>query len=81
VYHLQHEPPARAQICDVDGVHLIQREDDSPATIRRRLAVYHQDSEPLIAHYNERGLLREVDGTGPPEVVAERLRAAAAFGA
>ncbi len=78
VYHLEHEPPARAQLCDVDGVRLIQREDDSPATIRRRLAVYHQDSEPLIAHYSERGLLREVDGTGPPKVVAERLHAAAA---
>ena len=81
VYHLKHEPPARAQLCDVDSVGLIQREDDSPATIRRRLAVYHQDSEPLIAHYSERGLLREVDGTGPPEVVAERLHAAAASGA
>ena len=81
VYHLKHEPPARAQLCDVDGVRLVQREDDSPATIRRRLAVYHQDSEPLIARYSERGLLREVDGTGPPEVVAERLRAAAASGA
>jgi adenylate kinase len=76
VYHLEHEPPARAERCDVDGARLIRREDDSPATIRRRLAVYHQDSEPLIAHYGERGLLREVDGTGAPVVVAERLYAA-----
>ena len=77
VYHTEHEPPARAEHCDADGERLIQREDDSPATIRRRLAVYHQDSEPLLAHYGERGLLREVDGSGTPEVVAERLRAAA----
>jgi adenylate kinase len=81
VYHLEHEPPARAEHCDVDGARLIQREDDSPATIRRRLAVYHQDSEPLIAHYGERGLLREVDGTGAPVVVAERLYAASTAGA
>ena len=57
VYHVQHEPPARAGHCDTDGKRLIQREDDSPATIRRRLAVYHQDSEPLLAHYSEQGLL------------------------
>jgi adenylate kinase len=81
VYHVKHEPPARAERCDVDGARLIQREDDSPATIRRRLAVYHQDSEPLIAHYGERGLLREVDGTGAPAVVAERLYAASTAGA
>jgi adenylate kinase len=77
VYHVNHQPPARAEHCDADGARLIRREDDSAATIRRRLAVYHQDSEPLIAHYGERGLLREVDGTGEPAVVAERLRLAA----
>jgi adenylate kinase len=81
VYHVKHEPPARAQQCDADGERLIQREDDSSETIRRRLAVYHRDSEPLLAHYGERGLLREVDGTGAAEVVAGRLRAAAAQGA
>jgi adenylate kinase len=78
VYHAEHDPPARAEHCDAEGTRLVRREDDSPATIRRRLAVYHRESEPLIAHYGERGLLREVDGTGTPDAVAERLRAAAA---
>ena len=78
VYHVEHQPPARPGVCDVDGVELVQREDDSPDTIRRRLAVYHAESEPLISYYSERGLLREVDGTGPAEGVAERLAAAAA---
>jgi adenylate kinase len=77
VYHVTHEPPARAERCDADGASLIRREDDTAATIRRRLAVYHEESAPLIAHYAGRGLLREVDGSGPPPVVAERLRAAA----
>ncbi len=81
VYHVEHEPPVRAEHCDADGACLIQREDDSAVTIRRRVAVYHKDSEPLIAYYGERGLLREVDGIGPPEVVAERLHAAAASSA
>ena len=76
VYHVEHEPPASADRCDADGMGLVRREDDAPETIRRRLAVYHRESEPLLAHYRERGLLREVDGSGPPEVVAERLKAA-----
>ena len=76
VYHVEHEPPASGEQCDADGAQLVRREDDSPDTIRRRLAVYHRESEPLLTHYGERGLLREVDGTGPPEAVAERLRAA-----
>ncbi|MGI8780332.1 MAG: adenylate kinase [Solirubrobacteraceae bacterium] len=81
VYHVEHEPPVRAEQCDADGARLIRREYDSAETIRRRVAVYHKDSEPLIAYYGERGLLREVDGIGPPEVVAERLHAAAASSA
>jgi len=77
VYHVTHEPPVRAEHCDADGAALIRREDDTVATIRRRLAVYHEESAPLIAHYAELGLLREVDGSGSPPAVAERLSAAA----
>ena len=77
VYHVTHAQPVRAGRCDADGARLVRRGDDTAATIRRRLAVYHDESEPLLAHYRARGLLREVDGSGPSHDVAERLRAAA----
>ena len=53
-----------------------QREDDSPETVRERLRVYHRETEPLIAYYDERGLLRRVDGTQDPGAVAAGIRAA-----
>ena len=78
VYHVTHEAPVHAGRCDADGTDLVRRQDDTAATIRRRLAVYHDESERLLAHYRARGLLREVDGSGRSHDVAERLRAAAA---
>ncbi len=54
------------------------REDDGPETVRERLRVYHRDTEPLVAYYGERGLLRRVDGSGDPDAVHERLREALA---
>jgi adenylate kinase len=50
------------------------RADDDPGTVRNRLRVYHERTEPLIAFYDDRGLLRRVDGTGDPDEVAERVR-------
>jgi adenylate kinase len=52
------------------------RADDNPETVRNRLRVYHEATEPLIAYYDERGLLRRVDGAGDPDEVAGRVRAA-----
>ena len=77
VYHVTHAQPVHADRCDADDAHLVRRRDDTAATIRRRLAVYHDESEPLLAHYRARGLLREVDGSGPSHDVAVRLRAVA----
>lgn len=50
------------------------RADDDPGTVRNRLRVYHERTEPLIAFYADRGLLHRVDGTGDPDDVAERVR-------
>jgi adenylate kinase len=50
------------------------RDDDDPETVRERLQVYHGETEPLIAYYEQRELLRRVDGTGDPDGVAQRLR-------
>jgi adenylate kinase len=52
------------------------RSDDTPETVRERLRVYHDEIEPLAAYYEHRGLLRRVDGTGPPDDVYERVRSA-----
>jgi adenylate kinase len=75
VYHVEFDPPKNEGVCDQDGSRLIQREDDKPETIRNRLAVYHEQTEPLIEWYEERGLLRRFDGLLPPDEVHSRIRA------
>lgn len=75
-YHVDYRPAARAGVCDLDGSPLIRRDDDEPATIRRRLAVYHDQTEPLIAHYEHRQRLHRVDGEGDPSDIRSRLAAA-----
>jgi adenylate kinase len=52
------------------------RADDAPETVRERLHVYHDETEPLIEYYEQRALLRRVDGTGDPDDVEQRLRGA-----
>jgi adenylate kinase len=52
------------------------REDDNPETVRERLRVYHRETEPLVAYYDERGLLRCVDGARSPDAVQDDVQAA-----
>ncbi len=78
VYHVEFDPPKHDGRCDVDGSPLVQREDDKPETIRKRLEVYHQQTAPLIAFYEERGLLRRFDGSRRPTEVHDHIRAAIA---
>ncbi|MGH2761211.1 MAG: adenylate kinase [Thermoleophilaceae bacterium] len=75
VYHVELDPPKNRGVCDQDGSRLVQRDDDKPETVRKRLAVYHEQTEPLIEWYDERGLLRRFDGTRSPEEVHSRIRA------
>jgi adenylate kinase len=75
VYHVESDPPKNEGVCDQDGSRLIQRDDDKPETVRKRLAVYHEQTEPLVDWYDERGLLRRFDGTRTPEEVHSRIRA------
>ena len=75
VYHIEFDPPKKPGVCDQDGSRLVQREDDKPETIRKRLVVYHEETEPLIEWYDERGLLRRFDGTRSPEEVHSHIRA------
>ena len=74
-YHVDYDPPKNPDICDQDGSRLIQREDDRPEVVRRRLAVYHDQTAPLVDFYDERGLLRRVDGTRAPTEVHDHIRA------
>jgi adenylate kinase len=75
VYHLEFDPPKNEGICDQDGSRLIQRDDDKPETVQKRLEVYHEQTEPLIRWYSDRGLLRRFDGTRTPEEVNSHIRA------
>jgi adenylate kinase len=75
VYHVEFDPPKNDDVCDQDGSRLIQRDDDKPETIEKRLVVYHEQTEPLIDWYDERGLLRRFDGTRSPEDVHDHIRA------
>jgi adenylate kinase len=67
VYHVSQNPPKRDGYCDRDGAGLVQREDDRPETVRRRLAEYAVKTEPLRRFYRDRSLLAEIEGVGTPE--------------
>ena len=74
-YHVEFNPPHTDGVCDIDGSPLIQRDDDRPEPIRNRLATYHAQTAPLVGFYEDRGILREFDGTRPPMEVHDHLRA------
>ena len=61
-YHLQYKQPKHPGVCDACGEALIQRNDDKPETVLERLRVYHEQTEPLIAFYRQKGKLRVVEG-------------------
>jgi len=76
VYHLEFDPPKNEGVCDQDGSRLIQRDDDKPETVRRRLAVYHEQTKPVIDWYEHKdGVLMRFDGARPADEVHDRIRA------
>ena len=77
-YHLAFSPPKKAGRCDQCEGELYQREDDGEATVRRRLAVYAEQTSPLLDYYRSRGLLVEVPGEGSPDEIGRAIRRAAA---
>jgi adenylate kinase len=78
IYHVDFDPPKHEDVCDQDGARLIQREDDREEVIRRRLEVYHSQTEPLIAYYDRAALLRRFDGRRTPDEVHAHIRATVA---
>lgn len=72
-YHIVNIPSKKEGICDVCGSSLVCREDDQPETVKNRLQVYHEQTQPLIAYYEAKGVLRTVDGTLPMAEVFEAI--------
>jgi adenylate kinase len=78
VYNVFSDPPKHDEVCDQDGSRLVQREDDAEDVVRNRLAVYHEQTAPLIDYYEDRGVLKRFDGQRPPTEVHDHLRATVA---
>ncbi len=72
-YHVVYNAPKTADVCDVCGEKLILRDDDKPETVKKRLDVYHEQTQPLIDFYAKAGVLKEVDGTVKMEDVFQAI--------
>ncbi len=72
-YHVVNIPPKAEGVCDVCGGRLVFRDDDKAETVKSRLAVYHEQTQPLIDYYNKKGILKEVDGTKDRNVMFEEI--------
>ena len=75
IFHMEFDPPKNEGVCDIDDSRLEIRDDDKPDVIRRRLGTYHEKTEPLVGYYEERSVLRRVDGLPAPDEVSDRIRA------
>jgi adenylate kinase len=76
VFSVAVNPPKQEGICDRCGAKLVIREDDKPETVRNRLKVYHDETEPIIGYYRAKGKLRTIDATRSIEEVSKALEAA-----
>ncbi|MGO9921197.1 MAG: adenylate kinase [Isosphaeraceae bacterium] len=76
VYNLVNAPPKQAGVCDKDGTALVQRPDDQPEQIVKRMAEYREKTAPLVAFYRKQGQLLELDGDKPPDDVWRLLEKA-----
>ncbi|WP_434310687.1 adenylate kinase [Hominifimenecus sp. rT4P-3] len=72
-YHVVNIPPKKEGVCDRCGADLITRKDDQPETVKNRLSVYHEQTQPLYDYYKEKGLVVDVDGTKPMEEVFKAI--------
>ena len=72
-YHMPPMNPKEKGICNKCGGRLVSRSDETEDIIKKRLEVYREQTEPLIDYYREKGLLKDVDVTGPPEVMVPKI--------
>lgn len=75
-YHIEHKKPVKEGICDICGGELICRKDDAPETVKERLRIYHEQTEPLKGYYEKSGLLKIVDGQGDVDYITKVVFAA-----
>jgi adenylate kinase len=75
VFHVDFDPPEKEGVCDVCGGELIVRDDDKPEVIKHRLEQYREKTEPLIAYYENEGILHRVDGAKDPAEVEKQIQA------
>lgn len=79
IYHIAHNPPKQPGVDDVTGEPLIQREDDKEQTIRKRLAVYHEQTEPLVSYYQQlsakygKPMCSRVEGVGSMSEIKNKI--------
>ena len=78
VFHVTYSPPKKERVCDVCGGELYQRDDDREDTVRKRLEVYHSQTEPIIDYYRAQGLVVTISALGKVEDVTGRAMAALA---
>ena len=72
-YHIVNIPSKVEGICDRCGGELILRDDDKPETVKKRLDVYHEQTQPLIDYYTKKGIIKDVDGTMDMEDVFKAI--------
>jgi len=73
IYNIFSDPPKVDEKCDVDGSKLFRRADDTEEVVRKRIATYQRETRPLISHYEKKGVLRNVNGMQPEEIVAKEI--------
>jgi adenylate kinase len=73
LYHATRVRPKRDGVCDVCGGRLVQRADDTEETVRGRLRLYHELTEPVVEYYDRQGILRRVDGSGIKNHAVEKV--------
>ncbi|XXF80953.1 adenylate kinase [Myxococcaceae bacterium GXIMD 01537] len=74
VYHVVQSPPKQANLCDKDGAGIVQRDDDTPEVIEKRLKKYDAETAPLKEFYGKKGLLKSIDGVGSPEGIYAEIK-------
>lgn len=73
-FHVKNMPPKREGICDNCGAELVRRADDNPESIKQRLKVYRETTQPVVDYYKPKGVVIEIDASGAPEKVFEALK-------
>jgi adenylate kinase len=74
-FHVEYDPPKHSERCDLDGSRLVVREDDRPEVVQHRIEQYREKTEPLIGYYEQRGILRRIDGSRSADEVHDQIRA------